>query len=87
MGISIEKYNILFSIVLQYYRAMDRFVVRKRTAEDDGNIEKCTKIQNKSNYYLFFIFIIYLYYIEYYHQFFSVCIICYYLYLTLNHKQ
>jgi len=31
---------------------MDRFVVRKRTAEDDGNIEKCTKIQNKSNYYL-----------------------------------
>lgn len=39
---------------------MDGFVVRKRTAEDDENIEKCTKIQNKSNYYLFLIFIIYI---------------------------
>lgn len=70
MGTSIEKYNILFSIILHYYGAMGRYIIRKRTAEDDGNIEKCTQkcIQNKSNYYLFFIFIIYLYYIEYYHQ-------------------
>lgn len=39
---------------------MDRFIIRKRTSEDDGNNEKCTKIQNKSNNYLFFIFIIYI---------------------------
>ena len=82
MGTSIEKYNKLFSIVLHYYGAMDRFVIRKKTAEDDGIIEKCTKIQNKSNYYLFFIFIIYLYYIEYY-----IISVYYYLYLTLNHKK
>jgi hypothetical protein len=39
---------------------MGRFVVKKITAEDDENVEKCAKIQNKSNYYKFLIFIVYI---------------------------
>lgn len=54
----IFTYLYILSLVLHYYGAMDRFVVKKITAENDRNIEKCTKIQNKSIYYSFLIFII-----------------------------